>query len=168
MTDDELNSLTVELTSSPVQFDAHCDFPASADLVFNIIADFKNLPQWMPFIHRVEVDNSAASQPGETGSVRIIYPRFGRPTLETVTVFRRPEVIAYCADDESLRGMFRAHTGILSLRVIDQKTTRLTWRTCAEPGTARIPRAIGRRLFPWIVNRSIHNLKHQIRMAANP
>ena len=150
-----------ELTNAPLQFDIACDLNASVDEVFDVIVDFENMPSWMPLMKRVEVDNTNASNPGEVGSVRVIYPPVGKPTLETVTAFERPKLLAYSAADEALMGMFTDHTGILTCEPNQAGGTHFRWRTYAQPGRNPIMRFFGRLVFGHVFRHSFKKLKQR-------
>ncbi len=149
-----------KLTTAPLQFDMSADLGAPPETVFDVIADFENMPDWMPVMNRVEVDNTNAEKPGQVGSVRVIYaPLAPKPTLEPVKAFERPNVLSYGATDESLMGMYTDHTGILTCVDNGQGGTTFRWATYARPGRNPIMRFFGRLMFKFMFSRSIRNLE---------
>lgn len=147
------------LTQSPLQFDVTCELGADPDAVFNVLIDFPNMPRWMPLMKRVEVDNAKARRPGEVGSVRVIYPPVGKATLETVTAFERPWLLAYAAADASLMGMFTDHTGILTCEANGRGGTTFRWRTYARPGKNPLMRVLGQAVFRFVFAHSLNKLQ---------
>lgn len=149
------------LTQSPLQFDISCDLDAKPESVFAVLADFANLPQWMPLMKRVEVDNSQAKKPGEVGAVRVIYPPLGPATRETVKAFERPWLLSYSAADENLFGMWTDHTGILTCEDNGKGGTSLRWRTYALPGKNPFMRVLGRLVFSFVFRSSLAKLQQR-------
>ncbi|RMF17411.1 MAG: SRPBCC family protein [Candidatus Dadabacteria bacterium] len=157
-----IDAKIAELTSSPLQFDVEAVLGAPPETVFATITDFERMPEWMPLMKRVEVDNSNAEAPGQVGAVRVIYPPVGKPTHEIVTAFDAPTLLAYHATDESLMGMFTDHTGVLTCEpgpLAGQ--TRFRWRTYAKPGRNPVKRALGQRVFRYVFWHSMRKLKQR-------
>lgn len=156
-----MDEIAAELTTSPRQLLVEVNLPAPPNEVFRVISDFGNLPRWMPLMVRVEVDNTNAAIPGQVGAVRVIHAAIGRPTRETVRAYEAPWLLAYSADDRSLRGMYTDHTGILICKEIDDGATRLCWATYAVDGRNPLLRVCGRLVFRYLVNQSLRNLARQ-------
>ncbi len=146
-----------DLHRAPVLYQREVRLGAPPATVFALLADFPRLPEWMPMMVRVEVDNARAESPGGVGAVRVIHSGVGRPTLETVTAFERPRLLSYGASDASLRGMFVDHQGTITCEA-DGRGTLLRWETRARPGRSRLMHLVGERLLPWIIRRSMQNL----------
>lgn len=149
------------LTVSPLQFDVGCELGAKPAAVFDVLVDFPSMPTWMPLMKRVEVDNSKAKKPGEVGAVRVIYPPVGKATLEVVTAFERPWLLAYAATDASLMGMFTEHTGILTCDDNGKGGTTFRWRTFALPGKNPVMRVFGKLVFRFVFSSSLKKLQRR-------
>jgi uncharacterized protein YndB with AHSA1/START domain len=128
-----------------------------ADL-FRFISDFPRLPEWMPLINEVTVDNREAQAPGQVGAVRVIQATMGKPTHERVVAFEPGKLLAYSASDASLMGMYRDHVGVLSAEPHPGGGTLFTWLTYCNHGTAPM-RWLGPAMFRYVIRTSIKNLE---------
>lgn len=139
----------------PLQFELSCELGAPPETVFALITHFERLPEWMPFMMRVKVDNSRAHTPGGVGAVRVIDGR----TRETVVAIEPPRLLAYSASDASLLGMYTHHLGVLTCEPAGPSRTTFRWLFHARPGRSALPRFVGRHLMPFIFRRSMRNLR---------
>jgi hypothetical protein len=74
--------------------------------VFALVSSHTRLPEWVPGVLRVEVDDSGAKVPEGAGAVRTLIPRFGTSGRERITQPDRAALrMEYFAADESLLGL---------------------------------------------------------------
>ena len=144
-------------SDEPLQFDLSCELGAPPEDVFAFITAFERLPEWMPFMLRVRVDNTRALTPGGVGAVRVIDGR----TRETVVALEAPRLLAYSASDASLLGMYTHHLGVLTCDRLEPSRTRFRWLFHARPGRNVLLRFVGRHLMPFIFRRSMNNLRRR-------
>ena len=147
------------MTSEELQQSCSCELGISDEELFQWVADFPRLPEWMPMMKRAWVDNENAEKPGEVGAVRMIDSGVGKPTEETVVAFERPRYLAYSASDASLFGMYTNHLGVLACEPTSEGKSRLTWLSYARPGKNPIMRFFGRHMFNFMITKSIKNLQ---------
>lgn len=145
------------LSRAPLILALTSQLGASPEIVFSFISHFERLPEWMPLMKRVHVDNRNAVSPGGVGAVRIIDSGFGKPTEETVVAFEPPCLLAYSASDASLRGMFRNHLGLLHCEPREAGGTLLSWLSYATPGKGP-QRLLGPTVFKQVIQRSLTQL----------
>jgi hypothetical protein len=149
-----------ELAQSPLAHSFVARLGIETRELFAFITDFPRLPEWMPLISRVNVDDSAASVPGQTGAVRVIQATLGKPTLERVVAFEPERMLAYSASDASLMGMYREHLGVLVTEPVGARESLLTWLTFCEAGTAPM-RWLGPAMFRYVIGTSVKNLQRR-------
>jgi len=125
--------------------------------LFAFIVDFERLPEWMPMMKRCRVDNAQAREPGGVGAVRVIDSGIGQPTRETVMAFEPPQLLAYSADDASLRGLFTRHLGVLVCEPHPQGGSWLSWLSYAQPGSGP-QKFFGPSVFKLVVQQSLSRL----------
>ncbi|MFT3924819.1 MAG: SRPBCC family protein [Myxococcales bacterium] len=129
----------------------------SPERLFEFIVDFERLPEWMPMMKACQVDNTHAREPGGVGAVRVIDSGFGKPTRETVVALERPSLLAYSADDASLRGLFSQHLGVLISEPHPLGGAWLSWLSYAKPG-AGPQKFLGPGVFKLVVQQSLSRL----------
>ncbi len=147
-----------ELTASPLTHEYATRLGAAPQAVFAFITDFPRIPEWMPLISRVSVDDSEAEVQGQVGAVRVIEPPLGPTTRERVVAFEPGRLLAYAATDASLMGMFRNHLGVLTTEPHPLGGTHLTWLSHGSPGTLPM-RLLGRFIFRFVIGRSMRALE---------
>ncbi len=153
--------LSAELAaSSPLVLGRAARLGATPEQVFEYIADFERLPEWMPMMKRCRVDNERAEAPGGVGAVRVIDSGFGEPTRETVVAFEPPLLLAYSASDASLRGLFTRHLGLLVSEPHPRGGVWLSWLSYARSGTGP-QKYVGPGVFRWVIQRSLSNLSER-------
>ncbi len=145
------------LTQAPLVLPCAARLGADPARIFAFITDFERLPEWMPLMRRVTVDNSRAEKPSGVGAVRVIDSGIGKPTEETVVALEPPELLAYHASDASLRGMFTEHLGVLVCEPHPAGGTLLSWLTYARPGKGPA-RFVGPTVFKQVIQRSLEQL----------
>ncbi len=147
-------------TDAPLQLSYVARLGVEPAALFAFITDFPRLPEWMPLIKRVSVDNQAAALPGQVGAVRVIEAPAGPATRETVVAFEPGKLLAYSASDASLMGMFRKHLGVLTTEAHPDGGSLFTWLSYAEPGS--IPMGwFGGPVFRFVIGRSLRNLQRR-------
>ena len=112
-----------QLTPSPLQSEYTEILGASPEEVFAFISDFEALPEWMPGMNNVTVNNQQAETPGGLGAVRVI-TSYGKVTQEVVRAFEPPTWLAYSATNQSLGGMYTDHLGVLICEPEETDKTR--------------------------------------------
>ncbi len=145
--------------NAPLQMEFSVELKAPQEQVFAFISDFSRLPEWMPTLSRVDVDNTHAQTPGGVGAVRQIRSPGGKRTYETVKRFEPPSVLAYSASDASLMGMYTNHLGVLTCEPVGNGHTRFRWLVYATPARSAFMRVVGKQMFSWILGRSVKNLQ---------
>lgn len=154
----------VELAKgSPLQQEYRALLGASPKEVFDFISDFERIPEWMPFVKRVSVDNENADIPGQVGAVRVI-ESFGSTTVEKVVAFEPEHLLAYSATDESLRGLYHAHLSVISCELHELGGTNFTWLSYAKPGSFFVG-SFGPLIFRSVLKKSVDNLKKKFSLA---
>lgn len=148
------------LTRAPLRLSYAARLGIEPSALFAFITDFPRLPEWMPLIKRVSVDNEAAVAPGQIGAVRVIEAPVGPATRETVVAFEPGKLLAYSASDASLMGMFRKHLGVLTTEAHPQGGSLFTWVSYAEPGSIPM-RWFGGPVFRFVIGRSMYNLQRR-------
>jgi len=148
------------LSSAPLQHRYAVRLGVSPDALFAFITDFPRLPEWMPLIKRVRVDDTRSERPGQLGAVRVIEAPVGRPTQEVVKAFEQDKLLAYSATDASLMGMVRDHLGVLCTEPHPDGGTWFTWLSFGKPGSVPM-RWFGDLVFSFVIGRSISNLERR-------
>jgi hypothetical protein len=149
-----------ELSQSPLAHSFAVPLRVQHGELFAFITDFARLPEWMPLIDRVTVDNREAGTPGQVGAVRVIQATLGKATLERVIAFEPERLLAYSASDASLMGMYRDHVGVLVTEPADPSHSLLTWLTFCNVGTAPM-RWLGPAMFRYVIGTSVKNLQRR-------
>ncbi len=148
------------LTSAPLgqQYAARLGVEPAA--LFAFITDFPRLPEWMPLLKRVTVDNSEAEVAGQVGAVRLIEAPAAPVTRERVVAFEQDKLLAYSASDASLMGMLRNHLGVLTCEPHPDGGTWFSWLSYGEPGA--VPMGwLGNPMFRFMIGRSVKNLQRR-------
>lgn len=145
------------MTQAPLVLARAARLGADPTHIFAFITDFERLPEWMPLMKRVRVDNSRAETPSGVGAVRIIDSGLGKPTEETVVALEAPTLLAYSASDASLRGMLTSHLGVILCEPHPAGGTWLSWLSYARPGTGP-QRFLGPAVFKQVIQRSLLQL----------
>jgi len=146
--------------------DLEAALPASPEQVFALISDHARLPEWAPFLRRVEVDVSGAAVAGGAGTLRTLHPKLGPPGRELILALEAPRRLCYSATDESLRGLGRAHKAELTIEP-SGGGTRLRWVVEMIPPRGWARRLFARWMFRWAARRSIRNLQRHFAAAGN-
>jgi uncharacterized protein YndB with AHSA1/START domain len=143
--------------ASPIQFDRSCELDVAPEKLFALLRDYEALPQWVPGLSRVEVDRSWAQSPDGVGTRRTLHPKLGVAGVETITAFEPPRLLAYSASDESLRGLYTAHSSEL-LCIPTERGTCLRWTIRAQPSAIWWKRVATRVMFGMAQQASLHRL----------
>ncbi|MDF9716166.1 SRPBCC family protein [Nocardioides sp. ChNu-153] len=102
------------------------------DEVWAALADHRRISGWAPGL-RVEVDDTAATAPGEVGAVRRIEGGPGPAIVERITAFVPGRRLGY----EAVSGIpFRDYAGTIELTVRGLDATEVRWTLTASP---RVP-----------------------------
>lgn len=148
------------LAKAPLQLSYAVRLGVSPDELFAFITDFPRLPEWMPLIKRVRVDDTRSDKPGQIGAVRVIEAPVGPPTLEVVKAFEPGKLLAYSATDASLMGMVRDHLGVLTTEPHPDGGAWFTWLSFGNTGSFPM-RLFGGPVFRFVLGRSIDNLERR-------
>jgi hypothetical protein len=126
--------------------------------VFALISSHTRLPEWVPGLLRVEVDESDAEVPGGAGAVRTLIPRFGRRGHERITLLDHSTLrIEYSATDDSLLGLCIDHRASITCRP-DGRGTLVAFNVHARRGPSRLRWWLGRWMFRVAVAASLSKL----------
>lgn len=147
-----------DLAHAPLCLSYAARLGAQPHAVFALITDFARLPEWMPLIKRVTVDNSRAEKPGQVGAVRLIEAPMAPVTREVVVAFEPDKLLAYSASDASLMGMMHDHLGVLTTEAHPAGGTWFTWLSYGALGSAPMG-WFGGPMFRFMVGRSVASLR---------
>lgn len=126
--------------------------------VFALVSNHARLPEWVPGVLRVEVDNSRAQVPGGAGAVRTLIPRIGRRGHERIIRVDRAALrIDYSATDESLVGLCSDHRASIACSA-EGTGTLVSFSVQAAPGRDRLRSWLGRWMFRAAVAISLRRL----------
>ena len=134
----------------PVLAEATCELGAEPSEVFALIGDHASLPQWIPGLRRVDVDESRALSPRGVGTRRTLRMLLAPPGVEVITAFEPPVRLVYSATDESLRGLCTRHSAELSCAACGTGT-RLRWTVRAQPSPSWWRRIVAHFMFSLVV-----------------
>jgi hypothetical protein len=145
------------MTRAPLVLARAARLGGAPEPLFSFLCDFERLPVWMPLMRRCRVDNGNAERPGGVGAVRVIDSGVGAPTREVVVALEPPRLLAYSAEDASLRGMLTAHLGILTCEPHPAGGSWLSWLSYGQPGKAP-QRWLASGVFRYVVESSLAQL----------
>ena len=149
------------LSRQPLQLALTCHLGATQQELFEYIADFDRLSEWIPGVRKSWTDDSNADVPGEVGAIRMISTGFGKPVREVVKAFEAPRMIAYSATDDSLRGVYTDHLSVLTCEPHPSGGTVLAWLAYALPADHPIKRWAGKKVFQVTLRGAIKALERK-------
>jgi uncharacterized protein YndB with AHSA1/START domain len=116
---------TNEFTTAPLRADVLVRVDGSREEVFNLINNFERMPEWMPGLHAVAVDNSMAASPNGEGCVRTCSFPFGDVSEKIVynDGWRR---LAYSMTDDNTLG-YSNHLAVVTV-FEDGDVTLVSWQ----------------------------------------
>jgi hypothetical protein len=155
-----MNRAAEDTDAAPIQFHAQIEIHAPPEVVFAILSDHRGLLTWIPGLRRVDVDESGAQSPGGIGARRTHVPIAGPSGVEVIVGFELPRKMAYCASDESLRGLLTRHRSELWCES-SPVGTLLRWSVRGEPSRTWWKRILARVVFRRAQRVGLANLRRR-------
>jgi len=147
------------LTDQPRLVEVTSHFESSQRDLFDYIADFSRLSEWIWASRKSWADDSKAEAPGQVGSVRMIEGPFGEPVREVVKAYDAPRMLAYSANDGALLGLCTDHLGVVTCEPHPSGGTVMCWQAYGRLASNPVKAFAGRKLFQVALTNGMKNLE---------
>jgi hypothetical protein len=137
-------------------------FDVTQRALFDYVADFNRLHEWIWGAKRSWADDTRARAPGQVGSVRMIQPPVGKPLAETVRAYEAPRMLAYSADDAAFFGLCTDHLGVLTCEAHPDGGAVLCWLAYGRLASSPLKAWAGKKLFQIALGGSIRKLGRKL------
>jgi uncharacterized protein YndB with AHSA1/START domain len=149
------------LTDQPKLVEVTRHFDVSQQQLFDYIADFSRLSEWIWASKKSWADDSKAETPGQVGSVRMIQGAFGEPVREVVKAYEAPRMLAYSANDGALLGLCTDHLGVVTCEPHPSGGTIMCWQAYGRLARNSAKAFAGKKLFQVALTNGMKNLERK-------
>lgn len=149
------------LSDHPRLFEVTTHFEVGQQQLFDYIADFDRLSEWIWGSRTSWTDDSKAEMPGQVGSVRVLKGVVGAPIREVVKAYESPRMLAYSANDGALLGLCTEHVSVITCEPHPNGGTVMCWQAYGRLARNPLKAFAGHKLFRVALTNSMKNLKRK-------
>ncbi|MEM6431187.1 MAG: SRPBCC family protein [Deinococcota bacterium] len=114
-----------QYTYAPLQLKKVIELSTSPEQVFATLSDYSAMPDWVPGMSYVAVDNTKALLENGVGTVRTCNFEDGQSMVEDIVLFDAPTMLAYSVRDGNFMGMSE-HFALITMQASKQGCV-LSW-----------------------------------------
>jgi len=151
------------LSAQPLLVEQTQRLDAAQRELFDYIADFDRLSEWIVGAKKSWSDDTNAEAPRQVGSVRVIQSFAGEPVRELVRAYEAPHMLAYAANDAAFVGLCTDHLGVMTCEPHPNGGTVLCWLAYGRLASHPVKAWAGKKLFQVALGKGMKRLERKFR-----